>query len=356
MIYHFNSDNGAPVSDQVMRALLDCNHGVQTAYGADEYTARLDSAFSELFERQAFVFPVPTGTAGNGVALGAVTPSYGTIFCHEAAHVVTTEAGAPEFYSGGARMTLLPGEHRKFSAATLKAAIDAHGVGNVHHMVASTVSITQATEAGVVYELAEVRQISELARGYGLKVHLDGARFANAMVHLGASAAEMTWKAGVDILTFGTTKNGTMNAEAVIVFDPELARVVRVMHKRAGHLFSKMRYMSVQLLSYLENDLWLRNAHQANEHAARAAAALSQYVGVQILHPPHINEVFASLPPALVARLRSSGLNLRPWKEKAIDNAYRLVMSYCESEEQLELLERSCRAGGELPGSDGSDR
>jgi threonine aldolase len=326
-----------------MRALQDCNHGVQTAYGADEHTARLDSAYSDFFERQAFVFPVATGTAGNGLALGAVTPPYGTIFCHEAAHIVTTEAGAPEFYSGGARMTLLPGEHRKFSAATLEAALDAHGIGNVHHMAASAISVTQATEAGVVYELAEVRQLTDLARRHGLKVHLDGARFANAMVHLGASAADMTWKAGVDILTFGTTKNGTMNAEAVITFDPDLAKVVRIMHKRAGHLFSKMRYMSVQLLSYIEGDLWRYNATRANENAARAVAALSRCPGVKILHPPHINEVFASLPPSLVAHLQSSGLNLRPWKAKADGNAHRIVMSYCELEEQIQLLERACR-------------
>ncbi|EJT00808.1 L-threonine aldolase, partial [Rhizobium sp. CCGE 510] len=196
-----------------MEALIGCNHGIETAYGADQYTARLGPAYSDFFEREAFVFPVPTGTAGNGLALGAITPTYGTIFCHEAAHIVTTEAGAPEFYSGGGRMTLLSGEHHKISVETFEKALQKHGIGNVHHMAASAISLTQATEAGVVYEPAEMQELSAVAHNAGMKVHLDGARLANAIVHLGASPAEITWKSGVDILTFGTTKNGTMNAE-----------------------------------------------------------------------------------------------------------------------------------------------
>ncbi|WP_162950433.1 threonine aldolase family protein [Rhizobium jaguaris] len=346
--FHFNSDNGVPVCEQVMAALISCNHGIETAYGADQYTARLGPAFSDFFEREAFVFPVPTGTAGNGLALGAITPPYGTIFCHEGAHIVTTEAGAPEFYSGGGRMTLLSGDHDKISAETLAQALQNHGIGNVHHMAASAISLTQATEAGVVYEPAELQELSAVAHNAGLKVHVDGARLANAIAHLGVSPAEATWKSGVDILTFGTTKNGTMNAEAVITFDPEIAGRLTFMHKRAGHLFSKMRYMSAQLLSYLEGDVWHRNASQANRNAARVVNALKQCADVQVAYPVQINEVFAMLPPTLTEALRQREIQLRPWNLKGAGQGYRLVMSYCDSADDIRLFEEAC---GSVPTS-----
>ncbi|QKD20427.1 beta-eliminating lyase-related protein [Mesorhizobium sp. NZP2077] len=344
--YHFNSDNGAPVCEQVMNALVNCNRGVEVAYGADQFTATLAEAYSNFFERETFIFPVPTGTAGNGLALGAITPPYGTIFCHERAHIVTTEAGAPEFYSGGGRMTLLPGEHHKISPAALECGLQSHGIGNVHHMAVSALSITQATEAGVVYEMDELRALSAIAHNAGMKVHLDGARLANAMVHLGATPAEMTWKAGVDVLTFGTIKNGTMNAEAVITFDPEIAKILSFMHKRAGHLCSKMRYMSVQLLSYLEDELWRRNALQANGNAARIADALRLCAGVELVHPVHINEVFAILPPSLLQALRDKDIHLRPWNFQRKGQGFRMVMSYCDSTEQIQRFEQACRERG----------
>ncbi|RWO77390.1 beta-eliminating lyase-related protein [Mesorhizobium sp.] len=341
--YHFNSDNGAPVCDQVMSALLSCNQGTETAYGADRFTVKLAPAYSEYFEREAFVFPVPTGTAGNGLALGAITPPYGTIFCHESAHIVTTEGGAPEFYSGGCRVTLLPGEDNKITRTDLDKALRKHGIGNVHHMAASAISLTQATEAGAVYRAEELKELSEIAHREGLKVHLDGARFSNAIVHLGITPAEMSWKAGIDILTFGTTKNGTMNAEAVITFDPEIARVLGFLHKRAGHLFSKMRYMSAQLLSYLENDLWYANALQANQNAVRIASALAQCSDVVLAHPVQINEIFAVLPPRLSIALREKGIHLRPWNLGGNGEGFRLVMSYSDSPEQIQRFEDACR-------------
>ncbi|WP_418595533.1 threonine aldolase family protein [Ponticoccus sp. (in: a-proteobacteria)] len=336
-IYKFNSDNGAPVCDQVMDALVRCNHGVETAYGADRWSQGLDSAYSDFFEKRCFVFPVPTGTAGNGLALGAVTPPYGTMFSHAQAHIVTTEGGAPEFYSGGGRITLIDGADNKITADALRAALDAHGIGNVHHMHASALCLTQATETGVTYTLDELAELSAIARQAGLKVHMDGARFANALVHLGATPAEMTWKAGVDLLTFGTTKNGTMNAEAVITFDPEIARVLRVMHKRAGHLSSKMRYMSAQLLSYLEGDLWRRNAARANGHATRVARALGACDAVRLMHPVHINEVFAVLPPALAEHLKAEGFPLRPWSfgERS---GVRIVLSFADSDAEVDAF------------------
>lgn len=360
--YHFNSDNGAPVCDQIMNALLSCNQGSETAYGADQVTAKLAPAYSEFFERETFVFPVGTGTAGNGLALGAITPPYGTIFCHESAHVVTTEGGAPEFYSGGGRMTLLRGEHNKICPADLEKALQKHGIGNVHHMAASAVSLTQATEAGVVYSEDELTELAGIAHKAGLKVHLDGARISNSMVRLGLTPAEMTWKAGVDILTFGTTKNGTMNAEAVITFDPEIARVLGFMHKRAGHLFSKMRFMSAQLLSFLENDLWRSNAIQANRNASRIETALKRCKGVIFRHPVQINEVFVILPPRLSKALRARGIHLRPWDLGSDGDGFRLVMSYCDKGEDIDIFENICRedaasenTGHEAPALPGAD-
>jgi len=326
-----------------MRAILECNAGVETAYGADRFTKTLNQAYSDHFERDAFVFPVPTGTAGNGLALGAITPSYGTIFCHEKAHIVTTEGGAPEFYSGGARLALLPGEHNKISIPTLEHGLRRHGIGNMHRMAVSALSLTQATEAGVVYQPEEIGALSDIAHKAGMKVHLDGARFANALVHLSATPAEITWKVGVDILTFGTTKNGTMNAEAVITFDPEIARVIRFMHKRAGHLYSKMRYMAVQLLSYLENDLWRRNAASANQKAVRVADALRHCPNVDVIHPVHVNEVFAIVSPELSKALKGNGIGLRPWSFDGKGEGHRMVMSYCDCVRQIQLFEQVCQ-------------
>ncbi|MEI9415326.1 threonine aldolase family protein [Mesorhizobium sp. Cs1321R2N1] len=340
--YHFNSDNGAPVCDQVMSALLSCNQGTETAYGADRFTAKLAPTYSEFFEREAFVFPVATGTAGNGLALGAITPPYGTIFCHESAHIVTTEGGAPEFYSGGGRMTLLRGKHNKITPTDLDKSLRKHGIGNVHHMAASAISLTQATEAGVVYERDELTELAEIAHKAGLKVHLDGARISNAIARLGVTPAEITWKAGIDILTFGTTKNGTMNAEAVITFDRETACILGFMHKRAGHLFSKTRFMSAQLISYLENDLWRSNAIQANRNASRIETALKRCEGVTFAHPVQINEVFVILPPRLSRALREKGINLRSWELGGDGDGFRLVMSYCDKPEDIELFEQIC--------------
>lgn len=340
--YRFNSDNGAPVCDAVMQALLACNTGVQTAYGADELTALLNPKFSEFFECEAFVFPVPSGTAGNGLALGAITPPYGTIFCHRLAHVVTTEGGAPEFYSGGGRMTLLDGTQNKLTPQALQKGLSEHGIGSIHHMQASALCLTQATECGVAYGLEELAELNAIAHSAGLKTHMDGARFSNALVHLNCSPAEMTWKAGVDILTYGTIKNGTMNAEAVITFDPDIAAVLRFLHKRAGHLSPKMRYISAQLLAHLQDDIWRTNADRANSNASRVLAALSACPGVEIVHPVNINEVFVLLPRALEGALAKVGLSLRPWDCDGKGRGVRMVMSYADKESDLKLFENTC--------------
>lgn len=338
MKFHFNSDNMAGASDQILQALLACNEGFVDPYGADDLSQNLNRIYSDLFERDCHVFPVPTGTAGNALALAAITPPYGTIFCHERAHIQMSECGAAEFFTGGGRLSSIAGGDSKISVETLHDAIHRHRVGVVHHMEASAVSITQATEKGAVYSLGEVAAISEVATKYGLKLHMDGARFANAMVALNASPAEMTWKSGVDILTFGTTKNGTLNAEAVIAFEPEAAYKLRFLHKRAGYLKSKMRFDTAQLLAYINNDLWVSNARAANAAARRIADAIETAEGAELAYPVVTNQLFVRLSPALQNKLHAEGITLRPWPTSDGTEMFRMVFSYREDPSALDRL------------------
>ncbi|MBS0400523.1 MAG: low specificity L-threonine aldolase, partial [Proteobacteria bacterium] len=310
---NFTSDNTTPVSEPILSAIHAANTGTVHSYGADALTQRLERLFCELFEREVAVFPVTTGTAGNALALSQICPPYGGIFCHETAHIATDECGAPEFYSAGAKIMGLPGEDGRIRAAQIEPGIAFAREMGVHHVKPSAVSLTQATEWGTVYPLAQVAQISAVAHAAGLRVHMDGARFANALVHLGCSPAEATWKQGVDVLTFGATKNGAMSAEAVVFFDPAGAQDFAHRRKRAGHLWSKMRFISAQLLAYLDNDLWLSNARNANAMASRLGAGLRNFAGVRLLQPVEANEVFAALPEAMAAGLEKQGFGFYRW-------------------------------------------
>jgi threonine aldolase len=276
-------------------------------YGNDPWTTRLATRFNELFEREVAVFPVATGTAANALGLAVVTPPYGAIYCHEMSHIATDECGAPELHTGGAKLVDLPGAGGKLDAAHLDRVIAAAGAGEVHHVQPAAISITQATEAGTVYGLDEVAAIAEVARRHDLPVQMDGARFANAVVRLGCSPAEATWRAGVDILAFGATKNGALAAEAVVFFDPARASTFGFRRKRGGHLFSKMRFLSAQLEAYVADDLWLRNARHANEMAATLAAGLGGLPGVELAYAVEANELFVELPGATADGLESDG-------------------------------------------------
>jgi threonine aldolase len=339
--FDFHSDNASGIHPAIVESLLASNSGFTEPYGSDPLTDQVNNVFSQLFERETFVFSVPTGTAANGLALGAITPSYGALFSHENAHIVTTECGAPEFFSCGARIITLSGRDDKITAETLEQALSTFTPGNKHQLLPSSISLTQATESGAVYSSDEIAAISDRARSAKLRVHMDGARFANAMVHLNVTPAEMTWKSGVDVVSFGTTKNGTMNAEAILVFDPDLARTVRYLHKRAGFLASKMRFQSAQLLAYLDQDLWLENATRANRHAQRIAAALRSVPRTQLSTPVQSNIIFAQLADDLAQSFSSRGINLRPWKA-AGPNAYRIVTSWNDSEELLTAFVGAC--------------
>jgi threonine aldolase len=327
---NFSSDNATPACDAIMAALGAANTGFVTSYGGDEWTARLQTVVGELFETDAAVFPVTTGTAANSLALSQIAAPFGAIYCYEAAHIVTDECGAPEFFTGGAKLIGFPADDGKILPSQLTAAIAFAEDMGVHHVKPAAISLTQATEWGTVYGLSELAAISEVAKRHRLPVHMDGARFANAMVHLGCSPAEATWKRGVDVLSLGATKNGALCAEAVVFFDRRMAEEFERRRKRAGHLWSKLRFLSAQLVAYLHDGLWLDNARHANSMAARMAEGLKSVSGARLLHPVDANEVFVALPESTVGALEKQSFKFNRWPlhTEATGVAIRLVTSY----------------------------
>ncbi|XWK90648.1 MAG: low specificity L-threonine aldolase [Phormidium sp.] len=331
---NFCSDNVTGVAPEIMAALIAANQGTIMPYGNDEYTQRLQTLFSELFETDVTVFPVATGSAANSLALSVITPPYGAIYCHNESHINLDECGAPEFYTSGAKLVTISGEHGKFSADDLAVKLNKAGAGIVHHIQPAAVSITQATEAGTVYTIDEIRQIAEVTHAHNLNLHLDGARFANAVVSLGCTPADITWRSGVDILSFGATKNGAMAAEAVVFFKHKLAESFAFRRKRGGHLFSKMRFLSAQLEAYIKDDLWLKNANHANKMAAKLVKGLSGLPGAKLCHPVEANEIFLQLPEAVIQGLFGEGFQFYRW-EGEDSTTLRLVTAYNTKEEDV---------------------
>jgi threonine aldolase len=343
---NFCSDNTTGASPEILAALAAANDGQAMPYGNDPLTRRVEARFQEIFETDCAVFPVATGTAANVVGLSVMTPPYGAIYCHRGAHINVDECGAPELFTGGAKLVPLEGAGGKLTPEALSAAIG--GAGVVHHVQPAAISLTQASEAGTVYRPEEIAAIAELARSHGLGLQMDGARFANALVAVGCSPAELTWKAGVDALAFGATKNGALAAEAVVLFKPALAETAGYRRKRGGHLFSKMRFISAQLEAYLADGLWLANARHANAMAARLAEGLGGLPGVELLHPVEANEIFASLPGAVIEGLLAEGFRFYRWP---LDDslAVRLVTAFNSRAEDVEALIAAARrlaAGG----------
>ncbi len=345
MSRNFTSDNVAPASREVLAAVVESNEGVVASYGADPYTARLVTMAGELFEREVAIFPVATGTAANALALAQIAPPYGAIYCHESAHIVTDECGAPEFFTGGAKLIGLPSADGKIDAARLAAAIAFANEMGVHHVKPAALCLTQATEWGTVYGLEQIVELAAVAKAHGMRVHMDGARFANAVAHLCCTAAEATWKSGVDMLSLGATKNGALCAEAVVCFDLELARDLDRRRKRAGHLWSKQRYLSAQLLAYLNGGLWLANARQANAMAAALARGLATVPGAQLLQPVDANEIFIALPAPIVEALELEGFGFYRWPLCAAPEgiAIRLVASYATQSADVDALVAAAR-------------
>src|SRR5215468_8996292 len=304
---NFCSDNVTGVAPEIMAAITAANHGPAMGYGNDDITRRVEKLVREVFETDAAVFPVATGTAANALALSVMVPSYGALYCHESAHINVDECGAPELFTGGAKLVDLPGASGKLDAALILDELGKGMQGNVHNAQPAAVSLTQATEAGTVYKPDEIREIADLAHKHKLKVHMDGTRFANAVAGLGCTPAEASWRAGVDVLSLGGTKNGAMAAEAIIFFDRALAASFGFHRKRGGHLFSKMRFVSAQLEALLKDGLWLRHASHANRMARRLADGLARVPGTEILNAIEANLFFARMPEAVLAGLEADG-------------------------------------------------
>jgi len=324
----FFSDNAASAHPAVLDALARVNT-VDTAYDGDALSAALDAAFSNVFETEVTALWVATGTAANSLALAALCPPYRGIVCHHDAHIQTDEAGAPEFYSGGAKLLLADGVGAKLTPATIAARLGAIA-DDVHRTQAAAISITNSTEYGLSYSAADVAAIGALAKARGLRLHMDGARFANAVAYIGASPADLTWRAGVEVLSFGFVKNGGLSAEALILFDRSLAEEIRVRRKRAGHLASKGRYLAAQILALLEGDLWLANARAANGGAERLGWAADD----RLLHPVEANEVFVTVTAAEAAALRGQGFDFYDWGP----GEARFVVSWDQPEAEIAAL------------------
>lgn len=322
----FFSDNAAAAHPDVIEAIIASNR-IDTAYDGDEWSRRLDGAFSDLFETEVRALWVTTGTAANCLALAALCPPYRSILCHKDAHIEVDEAGAPAFFSGGAKLVLLDGTGAKLSADTIDAACD-HIRTDVHQVQPAAVSITNATEYGLVYRASEVAEIGAVAKRRGLAFHMDGARFANALATTGESPADVTWRAGVDAMSFGFVKNGGLNAECLILFKTDLADEVAVRRKRAGHLASKGRMLAAQILALLEDGLWLDNARAANS-AAQALAKAAQH---RLIHAVEANELFLDASDEEAQRLRDQGFDFYDWGPGVI----RLVTSWDQRHQDLE--------------------
>ncbi|PZU15207.1 MAG: low specificity L-threonine aldolase [Sphingobium sp.] len=334
---HFFSDNATPVSPQVMAAIADADRA-DRGYDGDAWSARLDRSFCDLFETELKALWVSTGTAANCIALATLCPPYGGILAHEEAHIVVDECGAPGFFTHGATLMTLPGDGAKLTPDTVAARIAAIRP-DVHQSPARALSITQASEYGRVYTPDEVAALGDLARAHGIGFHMDGARFANAVAHLSCAPADITWRAGVDALSFGCVKNGGMVGEALLFFGPQAsarADEARRWRKRSGHLFSKGRYLAAQILAMVEDGLWLANARAANA----AAQALAAAVPGRLMHPVEANELFVRLTAPEAATLREQGFDFYDWGE----GAARLVTNWAQDETTVAPLAAALEA------------
>ena len=329
---NFASDNAYGACPEILEAVVRSADGSQPSYGEDASSIRLRARLSEIFEREVDVFPVITGTAANSLALATLCPPHGAIFCHEEAHIATDECAAPEFFTHGAKVVGIPGADGKLTQADL-ASVLPHFSRGVHSSKPSVVSITQLSELGTAYSAGQVAQISAFCRKHGLFLHMDGARFANALVGQKVSPAALSWRSGVDVLSFGATKNGALSAECVIFFDRALGRDFEFRRKKSGHLISKMRFVSAQLEAYLADDLWLKSAARANQLAANMARALVQLPGARLAHPVEGNQIFLFLPDRTVAHLRANRAKFYDWQTSRDGHTLiRLVTSFATPE------------------------
>ncbi len=344
---NFASDNGAGVAAPILEAILASSRVNAPAYGADAYTARAEAMLSEIFETPVKAFLTPTGTGANALALAALVRPWEAIFCHEESHVHDDECGAPEFYAGGAKLVGIPGLAGKITPQGFAETLARFPRGLVKSSQPGALSLSQVTEAGTLYSVAEVAALAAIAREAGVAVHMDGARFANALVASGASPAQMTWRAGVDALSFGATKNGALACEAVVFFDPDRAASFAYQRKRGGHTLSKGRFLGAQMEAYLTGGLWLDLARRANSAATRLAEGLLGAPGVRRAWPTEANEVFVIAPTARAEAWRAAGARFYDWPTRALapelapragETLYRLVTSFETSQSEIDAL------------------
>lgn len=342
----FASDNTSGAAPEIIAAIVAANDGAAPSYGADALMGRVRTRIRDIFEApDAAVYLVATGTAANSLALATLVNPWEAVFCHPDAHVQTDECGAPEFYTGGAKLVPVDGAHAKMTPEALRATLAAVPRAGVHSVQRGAVTLTNATENGTVYTPAEVAALAKVAKSFGVPVHMDGARFANAIVATGATPAAMTWKAGVDVLSFGGTKNGCLGVEAVVLFDPARAWEFELRRKRAGHLFSKHRFLSAQMDAYLTDDLWLKLARAANDRARHLSQSILAVPGASLMHPTEANAVFAIWPRAGHERARAAGAHYYHWPAEPAATgpadeplAARLVCSWRTTEAEVTAL------------------
>jgi len=355
MELNFRSDNESPAAPAILAALQEANHGSAWAYAEDSWSTRLDAAFSDLFGTRVTALPLSTGTVANSIALASVTPPWGSVYCHRNAHILNDESGAPEFFGNGLRLVPMSGTNGKFDAASLEEAVRSTAGHGVHSYQATAVSLTQSTEAGTVYQPEEIAAICATAARLELHTHLDGARFGNAVAALGCEPAAVTWQAGIQLMSFGASKNGCMAAEALLIFDSpgssgpgfsshDLQERAERLRKRSGHLLSKMRYVSAQLLAYIEDGLWLNLAGHANAQATRFAAAVEAHPAAELEYPVEANEVFVRWSAAGFAALEQAGVQFLTWPGR--DDLARFVFAHCTPPVETEAL---CQALEGIP-------
>ncbi len=347
---NFNSDNVHGVDPAVLDAIGSANTGTARAYGYDDWTTAAEQRLREVFDCDLAAYLVVTGTAANSLALAACCPPYGAVVCHREAHIMTDECGAPELFSGGAKLMGVAGAACKLTPAAVRGMLGTLGRGE-HEQRPSVLSISETTELGTLYTPAEVSALAALAREHGMRVQMDGARFANAVARLGCTPADLTWKAGVDVLSFGATKNGALGLEAVVFFDRALARDFLYLRKRSGQLVSKSRFLAAQMLAYLEHDRWLHNAGHANRMADHLAAGLRTVPGVRVPLPVDGNAVFAVVAQSLHEHLQAQGARYQVWPGEGpgTDTVgdgevfIRLLTSFRTSVEDVDSLVRAAR-------------
>ena len=332
---NFGSDNEAPMREEILNAIARSNNDFVMSYGEDNLTKSLSRRFSTLFEKEVSIFPVSSGTAANSLSIAQLTPPYGAVFCHEHSHLYLHETGAPEFFSG-AKLIPIKGHHGKISPKALTKSLNFTSDHGYHSSMPTVLSITQPTEYGTVYSLNELKELSEIAHKYNLKIHMDGARFANAIAHLKCTPAECTWKLGVDILSFGSTKNGTLNGEGLVIFDHKYTLGMKWRLKQTAQLTSKARFISTQLKTYIEKNNWITWASEVNLLAKALESRIKIQKNIETLFPVEANILIVRMTDQLADHLRNSGFNFYPWREHK--SCYRLVLSNINTKRDIFLF------------------